>query len=302
MQKHATLLILAAGLGSRYGGIKQMDPVNPEGGEFILDYSIFDARRAGFDKFVLVIRKELEAPLREHFQKAAQSLDIQYAVQDMNDLPEGFSVPAGRTKPWGTAHAIRAARHLIDTPFAAINADDFYGAKTFQVLADFLLGDECAANLWAMVAFQMKNTLSEKGTVSRGICTVKDGFLTNVVEHTKIEAAPGGARSWLSETESVPFTGEEPVSMNFWGFTPELFPQLERLFRTFLAERGQEMKSEFFIPSVVDTLIKEGLVRARVLTTPERWFGMTYTEDRLAVIAKVRELTEAGLYPARLWE
>ena len=297
----ATLLVLAAGLGSRYGGIKQMDPIGANG-EFVLDYSMFDAVRAGFDKVVLVIRDELEAPLKEHFKALDGKLEISYVKQHLDDLPSGFTVPAERKKPWGTGHAIWTARNAIDTPFAAINADDFYGAKTFKTLAEFLLGRECDANTYAMVAFQLNNTLSENGSVSRGICQADaQGYLTSVVERTSIEGTPGGARFKDDDGSWKPLTGLEPASMNFWGFSPSLFPRLETLFVEFLKARGQELKSEYYIPSVVDTLIKRGEVRARMLQTPERWFGMTYAEDRAQVVAKVKELTAAGLYPEKLW-
>lgn len=298
----ATLVVLAAGLGSRYGGIKQMDPIGCNG-EFVLDYSIFDAVRAGFDKVVLVIRDELEAPLKEHFKALDGKIEIAYVKQRLTDLPGGFKCPEGRVKPWGTGHAIWSARDVVDSPFAAINADDFYGARTFRVLGEFLLGKECDANTYAMVAFKLCNTLSENGTVSRGICTADDnGYLTGVVERTSIEGTEGGARFKDDDGKWYPLTGEEPSSMNFWGFAPSLFPRLETLFLEFLAKRGGEAKSEFYIPSVVDTLIKRGEVRARMLETPERWFGMTYAEDRAQVVAKVRELTASGLYPEKLWK
>lgn len=297
-----TLLVLAAGLGSRYGGIKQMDPVGSNG-EFVLDFSMFDAVRAGFDKVVLVIRDELEEPLKEHFKALDGKLEIVYVKQHLQDLPAPYVCPPNRKKPWGTGQAILAAKDAITTPFAAINADDFYGAETFKVLGDFLAGPECNDNTYAMVAFQLSNTLSEHGTVSRGICDQDaDGFLTSVVERTSIEGADNGARFKDDNGDWQPLTGLEPASMNFWGFTPSLFPRLESLFKEFLAARGQEEKSEFYIPSVVDTLIKRGIVRAKMLQTPERWFGMTYSEDRDLVVGKIKELTKSGLYPEKLWE
>lgn len=299
----ATLLVLAAGLGSRYGGIKQMDPVGIGGG-YVLDYSMFDAVRAGFTKVVLVIRDELEEHLREHFRQLDGRLEIQYVTQRLNDLPAPFKCPEGRTKPWGTGHAIWTARNAINTPFAAINADDFYGAQTFRVLADFLLGPECNDDTYAMVAFRLSNTLSENGTVSRGIC--KDdgnGYLASVVERTSIEGTANGGACFKDDDGSwKPLTGEEPASMNFWGFTPSLFPRLETLFKDFLTAHGQAPKSEFYIPFVVDALIKQGTCRARMLKTPERWFGMTYSQDRELVVSKIRELTSKGVYPADLWK
>jgi len=298
----ATLLVLAAGLGSRYGGIKQMDPIAPNGG-FILDYSMYDAVRAGFDKVVLIIRQGMEEPLREHFKALEGKLDIQYAIQDINDLPAPYKVPEGRTKPWGTGHAILSARNYIDSPFAAINADDFYGAKTFQVLADFLLSSECNAHTYALVAFQLLNTLSENGSVSRGICQQDaQGFLTTVVERTTIEGTPDGKARFQDDNGAwQPLTGLEPASMNFWGFTPSIFPELERLFKEFLDAKGTQMKSEFYIPFAVDALIKTGSYKAKMLTTDEKWFGMTYSADHQLVIDKVQELTRAGVYPEVLW-
>ncbi len=296
-----TLLVLAAGLGSRYGGVKQMDPVGRHG-EFVLDYSIFDALRAGFGKIVLVIRDELEAPLREHFRELDGRVDISYVTQRLEDLPEGFACPAGRTKPWGTGHAIWTARNAIATPFAAINADDFYGARTYKALADFLASPEHAADTYALVAFRLCNTLSENGTVSRGICTATDdGYLAGVVERTSIEGAGQGARYKDEDGLWHGLGGQEPVSMNFWGFAPSIFTHLERQFRDFLADHGQEPKSEFYIPSVVDALIKAGTARAKMLESPERWFGMTYSGDRELVVDRIDKLTEAGLYPRKLW-
>ena len=298
----ATLLVLAAGLGSRYGGIKQMDPVSANGG-FILDYSMVDALRAGFDKVVLLVRPDLVEPLKQHFKCLDGKLEVQYAIQTPDKLPAPYRLPEGRTKPWGTGHAILCARDFIDSPFAAINADDFYGAGTFKTLADFLLGGECTPSTYALVAFRLLNTLSENGTVSRGICQDDgNGYLKTVVERTSIEGTPEGAARFKDDDGTwKPLTGEEPASMNFWGFHPSIFPELERLFLEFLAAHGQEMKSEFYIPFAVDSLIRAGRCKARMLTTNERWFGMTYSEDRQQVVDKIRELTAAGLYPEKLW-
>lgn len=295
----AALLVLAAGLGSRYGGIKQMDPVGGNG-EFVLDYSIFDAARAGFDQVVLVIRRDLEEPLREHFSALSRKIDIRYVVQDMDDLPSGFECPAERKKPWGTGHAIRAARNVIDVPFAAINADDFYGMRSFKVLADFLTGD-CNDCLHAMVGFKLSNTLSENGTVSRGVASVDgDGYLLGVNERSGVEAYQDGVR--YKEGDSyVQLTGNEPVSLNFWGFSPSIFQHIEEQFKDFLKERISEPGSEFYIPSVVDRLVHEGKCRVRVLDSPEKWFGMTYAQDRALVVDRIAALTMEGIYPARLY-
>lgn len=297
-----TLLVLAAGLGSRYGGIKQMDPVGPDG-EFVLDYSIYDAWRAGFRQVCLVIRDELREPLREHFAtKLTGKMSLDFVVQRLDDLPTGFSCPPERQKPWGTGHAIWTARKAIRGPFAAINADDFYGAESYQVLADFMCSPQRTASSYAMVAYKLANTLSEHGSVSRGICRKDErGELLSVVERTKIEKTATGARYLDGDGQWQTLTGEEPVSLNLWGFMPGIFDHLEVLFREFLQARGHEAKSEFYIPTVVDTLIQRGQCRTAVLESSERWFGMTYAEDRAVVVDQIRALTAAGRYPAPLW-
>lgn len=297
-----TLLVLAAGLGSRYGGIKQMDPVGPDG-EFVLDYSIYDAWRAGFRQVCLVIREELAEPLQEHFAaKLAGRMDMSFVVQRLDDLPVGHSCPAGRQKPWGTGHAVWSARKAIHGPFAAINADDFYGAESYQVLADFMRSASCDERTYAMVAYQLANTLSEHGSVSRGVCSTNDrGDLETVIERTKIEQTAAGARFQDNDGRWQCLTGQEPVSLNFWGFRPSLFTHLEELFREFLEAHGEEAKSEFYIPTVIDTLIHRGLCRSAVLSSSERWFGMTYAEDRAVVVEQIRRLTAAGRYPTPLW-
>lgn len=297
-----TLLVLAAGMGSRYGGIKQMDPVGPDG-EFVLDYSVYDAWRAGFKSVVFVIREELEEPLREHFgDKLNGKLELSYVCQRLTDLPSGFTCPADRQKPWGTGHAIWSARSAIKGPFGSINADDFYGAQSYQVLADFLRSPACDEQTYAMVAYRLANTLSEHGSVSRGICKVSNaGMLEDVVERTSIEPCDGGARFKEQNGEWQPLTGNELASLNLWGFSASLFDKMEVLFREFLETRIGEPKSEFFIPTVVDTLIKRGQCRTKVLNTPEFWFGMTYAEDRNMVVGKIADLTAKGVYPERLW-
>ena len=302
-----TLLILAAGMGSRYGGLKQIDAMGP-GGEAIIDYSVFDALRAGFGKVVIVIRRDFESQFREfadaHFGKGA---DVEYVYQQLDALPEGFSVPEGREKPWGTAHAILMADGVINEPFAVINADDFYGKNAYAVLADQLQspgmsGDgevECPCT---MVGFQLKNTLSEFGTVSRGICSLDaEGCLLSVEELTKIAKTESGAEDH-GEDGIRPLTGEETVSMNMWGFTPSLFPALRSKFETFLREEGAEMKSECYIPFVVDELIQEDRAKVKVLQSSSPWFGVTYQDDKPRVMESVRRLVETGEYPATLWD
>lgn len=298
-----TLLVLAAGMGSRYGGIKQMDPVGPDG-EYVLDYSVFDAWRAGFKRVVFVIREELEAPLRAHFgERLTGKLEVSYVCQRLTDLPAGFSCPAERQKPWGTGHAIWTARHLVRGPFGAINADDFYGAGTYRVLGDFLSSPACDERTYAMTAYRLANTLSEHGTVSRGICTVDaKGFLTGVNERTSIEPWQGGARYKDAEGHWQPLTGDEPASLNIWGFSASLFPRMEALFVEFLEHNLHAAKAEFFIPTVVDTLVRRGLCVTRVLPTDAHWFGMTYAEDRAMVVGKIAKLTADGVYPQHLWD
>jgi len=297
-----SLLVLAAGLGSRYGGIKQMDPVGPEG-EFVIDYSVYDAWRAGFRKVVFIIREELEAPLKEHFAaNLAGRMDMEFVCQRLTDLPDGLQCPATRQKPWGTGHAIWCARNVLQGQFACINADDFYGAESFRVLADFLQSEAAQRGDFALVAYQLAKTLSDFGTVSRGICRVEDGKMQDVVERTSIRRNAAGQVEFEENGQKFPLTGEEPTSLNLWGFSETLFPHLDRLFKEFLKTNLQEPKKEFFIPTVVDTLVKGGIVQVHALPTTERWFGMTYPEDRQLVVENIAKLTAQGLYPARLWE
>ena len=297
-----TLMILAAGMGSRYGGLKQMDPVGPAG-EIVLDYSIFDAMRAGFGRVVFVIRRDIEKPFREMVgAKWEPRIPCAYAFQDLADVPAGFAVPADRAKPWGTAHAIRAGRHEIAEPFAAINADDFYGAASFRALAGHLTAETGAAG-HCMVAFRLGQTLSEHGSVSRGVCLCgADRLLTGIQERTKITRHADG--SLWDEPEggvATKLTGDEPVSMNCWGFMPSAFGALDAAFETFLkGEGGSSPKKEFTIPSVVDGLIRSGRGTVKVLDTTSRWFGVTYREDKATVQASIRELVSAGEYPAKL--
>ncbi len=292
-----TLLVLAAGMGSRYGGLKQIDPVGPAG-ETIIDYSIYDAMRAGFGKVVFVIRRDIEAPFKEMVgRKFEKRLPVEYAYQELDKIPAGFTVPPGRAKPWGTGHAILMAEDLIREPFAMINADDFYGADAFRVLGNWLRQARPDSSDYAMVAFTLRNTLSEHGTVARGVCEVDDaGMLTRIVEMLKIEKAGRGAR----QGDHV-LSGDEPVSMNFWGFTPTLFGHLRVELEKFLRQHGHEEKSELLIPTVVGTLVREGRATCKVLRTSSTWFGVTYKEDRPLVIEGIRKLIAAGQYPEKLW-
>ncbi len=300
-----TLLILAAGMGSRYGGLKQLDPVGPSG-ETIMDYSVFDALRAGFGKVVFVIRPELEAEFdRVIVSRYRGTIEVACAFQRADDLPGGFTVPAGRTKPWGTGQAVYAAREVVHEPFAVINADDFYGAENFRQLAAFLTAEASGTALLrgALCAFRLDQTLSSFGTVSRGVCAADAaGDLAGVVEHTRLRREEDGVIRERGEDGSVSeFAGETPVSMNSWGFPPELFAELERKFLEFLRLHGQELKSEFYLPAAVDALIREGRARIRLLSSPERWFGVTYREDKPETEAGIRRLIEHGEYPRRLF-
>ena len=297
-----TLLILAAGMGSRYGGLKQMDPVGPSG-ETVLDYSIFDALRAGFGRVVFVIRRDIEAPFRELVGAKWESrIPCGYAFQELADVPEGFVVPADRAKPWGTAHAIRAGRREIAGPFAAINADDFYGAASFRALAGHFAAKQDPAG-HCMVAFRLGQTLSEHGSVSRGVCLCgEDRLLTGIQERTKITRHADGTL-WDEPEGEAPaqLTGNEPVSMNCWGFMPAVFGDLDAAFRDFLrGAGGTSPKKEFTIPAVVDGLIQSGRGTVEVLDTASRWFGVTYREDKETVQASIRALVASGEYPKSL--
>jgi UTP-glucose-1-phosphate uridylyltransferase len=290
-----TLLVMAAGMGSRYGGLKQLDAVGP-GGETIIDYSIYDALRTGFARLVFVIRHDIEAPFHEAIgRKFEKRIAVEYVFQELDKLPPGFAVPAGRTKPWGTTHAILLAEEAVREPFAAINADDFYGRASFQVMADFL---RAGGGDYAMVGYTLRNTLSEHGSVSRGVCECDaDGHLQAVTELTKIEKQGRGAQA-----EGRALSGDELVSMNFWGFTPALFPKLRKRFEEYLQRSGHELKSECYIPTTVNELVASGTARVKVLPTTASWFGVTYQEDRPRVTAGIRELVARCEYPERLWE
>jgi NDP-sugar pyrophosphorylase family protein len=294
-----TLLVLAAGIGSRYGGLKQIDPVGP-GGETIIDYSIYDALRAGFGKLVFVIRHDIEAPFKEiigaRFEKR---IPVEYVFQETDKLPPGFSISSNRTKPWGTGQAILMAADVIREPFAAINADDFYGANSFCVLAEHLYS---WSSDYAMVGFILRKTLSEFGSVARGVCSVNsDGFLQTVTELTKIEMDGNGVKYTDGSGVVSPLSDNGTVSMNMWGFTPALFAHLREQFAEFLKKNGRDNKSEFYIPAAVNALICARLARVRVLRTTDSWFGVTYREDRPRVIKNIRDLIARGDYPEKLW-
>ena len=302
-----TLFLLAAGMGSRYGGLKQLDGLGPHG-ETIMDYSIYDASHAGFGKLVFVIRKDFEQDFREKVVSKYQGhLPVEVVFQSLEDLPDGFTVPEGRTKPWGTNHAVLMGKEAIKEPFAVINCDDFYGRDSFQVMGKYLSSlAEGSANKYAMVGFRVGNTLSESGSVSRGVCSTDEkGFLTTVVERTKIERKADGEVKYLEDDgetwTAIPET--TPVSMNFWGFTPDYFTYSQDYFKYFLGLSCTKtnLKAEFFIPLMIDKLIKEGTATVEVLDTTSKWFGVTYPEDRPDTVAKIQKLIDDGVYPDRLF-
>ncbi len=289
-------------MGSRYGGLKQLDGVGPHG-ETIMDYSIHDAIKAGFGKVVFVIRKDFEKDFNEKIlSKYRDHIPVEVAFQSLDDLPEGFSMPEGRVKPWGTGHAIRAARDVISEPFAVINADDYYGSDAFRVMAEYLQGDEIG-NDYCMVGFPVGNTLSDSGSVSRGVCTVgRDGNLQDIVECHGIMKNDIGDIAFDDEAGITHvLRSSTPVSMNLWGFMPDYFQYTEREFLKFLATSGKELKSEFYIPSVVDALIESGEKKVKVLHTDSQWFGVTYPEDRPKVVECFKKLHADGVYPDQLF-
>ena len=297
-----TLFILAAGMGSRYGGLKQLDGLGPNG-ETIMDYSVFDAMRAGFGKVVFVIRKDFEDDFRRVvLSKYADHVPCEVCFQGIDCLPEGFTRNPERTKPWGTNHAVLMAKDIINEPFMVINADDFYGKESFEVMAKFLLDVNGEQGKYCMAGYRVGNTLSEHGTVSRGVCaTDKMGFLTDVVERTAIESKDGHIVFPDENGNEVEIPFDTPVSMNMWGFTPEYFQYTEDAFKEFLTKYGQELKTEFYIPTLVNDLIKAGKATCQVLDTPAKWFGVTYADDRQMVVDKIKALVDADVYPNKLF-
>ena len=301
------LVVLAAGMGSRYGGLKQMDAVGGHG-QSIIDYSIYDARRAGFETVVFVIKKEMEADFRQAVgDRISRGMQVRYAYQALDDLPEGYSVPTVRKKPWGTTHAVLAARNVVEGPFAVINADDYYGPEAFQVIYDYLSQnpDQPDCCHYAMVGYLLGNTVTENGSVARGVCQVNSaGYLEEVVERTCIEKDGADARYSTDGGEHwTPLSGKTLVSMNFWGFQRSFMDEAERRFPHFLdrilAENPE--KGEFFLPLLVSDMLERGLAQVKVLSSTDKWFGVTYREDKPGVVQALREKTEQGLYPENLW-
>lgn len=301
--KKPVLVIMAAGMGSRYGGLKQMDPVGPDGG-LILDYSLFDAKRAGFERAVIIIKKENEQDFREVLgDRVSRHMQVEYAYQDLANLPQGYSVPEGRVKPWGTAHAVLSAAGLVDAPFCAINADDYYGAEAFRLCYHHLSrlkdeGDIC------MVGYLLKNTLSETGSVARGICAIDaQNRLTGLVERTRIISTVDGPLFTEDNQTYTRLSPETVVSMNMWGFPAGMMQRLQEGFPAFLDRTLAQnpLKGEYFLPFAVDEELRAGRARVTVYTTPDKWFGVTYREDRPLVVNALRAMTDEGLYPTPLW-
>lgn len=297
-----TLVIMAAGMGSRFGGCKQITPVDADG-HIIIDYSIYDAVRAGFGSVVCVIKPEMESDFRAAIgDRIAEHVDLHYAYQTIDRLPAGYSVPEGRTKPWGTAHAVLCAKDLVPGAFAAINADDFYGAGAFREAARFLSAPH-AENEHAMVAYRVENTLTENGSVSRGVCTVKDGLLSGIVERTQIVPCEGGAK-FIEGAEETFLPAGTPVSMNMWAFSHSMLEEMESCFPAWLDENVAKnpLKCEYFLPLIPNLLIQEGKGSVRVLNTAERWYGVTYHADLEKVQAAIEQMRASGQYPRKLWK
>jgi hypothetical protein len=296
-----TLLVLAAGMGTRYGGNKQLDEVGPSG-ETIIDYSIYDAIRAGFGKIVFVIRRDIEEQVKERFVKRLKGkIEVDYVFQEISNLPEGVKVSPERQKPWGTSHAILVTEQKIKEPFGVINADDYYGVESFKILHDFLVNDTDPNN-YCIVGYKMRNTLSDHGHVNRGVCRVgDDGLLKNIVETRQIEKTPDGAKAPDQSGNIELFTGEEVVSMNLWGFKPSCYTFLGEEFRNFLNISGMDPKAELDIPTSVDKFVKSGEITIRILMSNERWFGVTYREDKPFVVDSINAMIRKGVYPSKIY-
>lgn len=308
-----TLLVLAAGMGSRYGGLKQMDGLGPNG-ETIIDYSIYDAVQAGFGKVVYIVREyfreQMEQTVRAKYAGVTctdgEPLEFVFVTQELDKIPAGYTLNPERQKPWGTAHAVLMAKDVIHEPFAVINGDDYYGKDSFRILGEWLRAHENTKGSYSIVGFELENTLSESGGVSRGICFYdKDQHLTDVVEHLNIAKEADGVvygDNSVSGENHVVLDGKALCSMNMWGFTPDYFTKSEAIFKGFLDQYSQELKKEYYIPFAVDTIVKTGQGKCDVLSTPSRWFGVTYKEDRPAVVAKFQELADKGVYPSPLYK
>lgn len=294
-----TLLVLAAGMGTRYGGNKQLDEVGPSG-ETIIDYSIYDAIRAGFGKIVFVIRRDIEEQVKERFVKKLKGkIEVDYVFQEITNLPEGVKVNPERHKPWGTSHAILVTADKIKEPFGVINADDYYGVESFKILHDFLMNDN-DPDCYCIVGYKMGNTLSDHGHVNRGVCRAEKGLLVNIVETRQIEKTPDGAQAPGLDGKMLKFTGNEVVSMNLWGFKPSCFNFLGKEFRDFINTSGMDLKAELDIPTSVDKFVKNGEITIKILMSNERWFGVTYREDKPFVVDSINKMINKGIYPSKI--
>lgn len=303
--QRTTLVIMAAGMGSRFGGgIKQLEPMGPNG-EIIMDYSIYDAMRAGFDDVVFVTRKDLLPVFKEVIgDRIAKVVPVSYCFQELDDIPEGFTVPEGRKKPWGTGQAILACKDTVKNPFLVINADDYYGRTAFKLIHDYLVADHSDDDKWpfCMAGFILGNTLSDNGAVTRGVASVDEkGNLTGVCETSGLVKTEAGAAYDAADGTQKAIDVSVPVSMNMWGFTPEIFAALDEGFRAFLKENEGSLKAEYLLPTIVDNLIKAGKADVRVLTTPDKWFGVTYKADKEVVVNSFRKLIDEGVYPEKLY-
>ncbi len=304
--KEPVLVVMAAGMGSRYGGLKQMDPVG-SGGELIIDFSLYDAMMAGFKKVIFIIKKEMEEDFRGLIDdRAGRFLEAQYAFQDLHDLPEGYSVPAERIKPWGTCHAVLSCKNMIDGPFAVINADDYYGAGAFHSMYDFLVGAQDQEQYdYSMVGYLLENTLTENGHVARGVCNTNgDGYLKGITERTKIMWKDGEIQFTENDQDWEKVENGTTVSMNFWGFTPSMMAEMEERFPAFLDKALVEnpLKGEYYLPLAVDQLLKENKAKIKILPSTDKWFGVTYKEDRESVVNALQSMKDKGLYPEILWD
>ena len=308
MSRKPVLVVMAAGMGSRYGGLKQIDPVGSHG-EAILDYSLYDAHEAGFETAVIIIKKAIEKDFMDTVGKRLEScpMEIRYAFQELDKLPEGFAIPEGRTKPWGTCHAVLCAREAIDgAPFAVINADDYYGKSAFRTIYQQLLSATDGEKYdYCMVGYQLGNTVTENGSVARGVCTTDDGgFLTSIVERTRIEQYEGGIHFTEDGENWEDLTFDTPVSMNLWGFTPSFLDEIMGRFRVFLSEQvpGNPLKAEFYLPALVDYLLKRDQATVKVLRSADKWYGVTYAADKPVVVAALKAMAAEGKYPDGLWK
>ena len=303
--KEPVLIVMAAGMGSRYGGLKQMDPVG-SAGELIIDFSLYDAVMAGFKKVIFIIKKEMEKDFRALIDdKAGRFIEVEYAFQDLNDLPAGYSAPEGRVKPWGTCHAVLSCRDRIQGPFAVINADDYYGADAFHAMYEFLeKAEDGGQYCYSMIGYLLENTLTENGHVARGVCeTSGDGYLTKITERTKIMRRDGKIQYTENDADWTTVPEGTTVSMNFWGFTPSMMKEMEERFPEFLDKALKEnpLKAEYLLPLAVDRLIREGKAKIKVLKSTDRWYGVTYKEDKDSVVNALQSMKDKGLYPEKLW-